>query len=819
MIKEMESIINYIRDILRKEGITGMESINHCIVFVICRLLDENICKKTKIDKKFAYTNIMIDDDDDEIGDQELYDRFYMKGDTNCLVGQLVNKLGFTNIKFKLKCTQNLKNIMKNMKLFDPQKMSSKYDIIGTIYEIHLKSGTSNAMRDLGQYYTHRLVINYMIKICDPKMIKGNVEKIVDPTMGTGGFLTMSIKYLNEKYGDKIDWSKNKTNIIGFDIDDNVRNMALLNIFLEIGELCNKTIVKEDTLYNDMRFENKTVLDKAKIILANEPMGLKNIIFTSCCERIKKNIKGGKKAEPLFLKLFMETLDDDGRCAVIVPDGMLFNDSSLHNEVRKILIENFNLKKIISLNDDFFLNTGVKTSILFFTNEKKKTKEVEFSFIKLKKDDIEETSIAKIKYGELKKNNYSLSINKYKSKLIEKIGDIVYKNIGDVCGFLNGYAFKSDEYINNGIPIITIKHIPFEKIYMANDYNYYKENEKYIKYEIVDGDILIALTGATIGKIGIYKNKKKGYLNQRVAKIFSKDENIVTNAFLYYYLLNIDIQTITKELSSGSAQENISTQKLSEKIEIPIPPLNIQNQIVNLIRLFDNNTQTCNKQIREIKEILKNYIKIQTRNISYEKSCDDLFSMKIGKKTSKDISNDGIYDFYNGSAKAPVGKANDYSCDNKTPYILIIKDGGSGQGNYGEQIGLGKTFYVSGKTSFTTSVVALINNDEKKMNTKYLYYYLHSQKNKLMDLAQYTTGLGHMGTTKLKNYMIKIPHLEQQKEIVKYCDKLNEIITNLEQQIENNEKMMKKVVDEYLKSKNIKKEGNNKISKKKVSKK
>ena len=56
-------------------------------------------------------------------------------------------------------------------------------------------------MRDLGQYYTNRLVINYMIKLCDPKMNKkGKIETILDPTMGTGGFLTMSIKYLNEKY-------------------------------------------------------------------------------------------------------------------------------------------------------------------------------------------------------------------------------------------------------------------------------------------------------------------------------------------------------------------------------------------------------------------------------------------------------------------------------------------------------------------------------------------------------------------------------------------------------------------------------------------
>jgi len=778
----MESVINYVRDILRKEGITGMESINHCIVFVICRLLDENTCKKTKIDKKFAYTNIMTDDDDDEIGDQELYDRFYMKGDTNCLVGQLVNKLGFTNIKFKLKGIQNLKSIMKKMELFDPKKMSSKYDIIGTIYEIHLKSGTSNAMRDLGQYYTHRLVINYMIKMCDPKMEKGIVEKIVDPTMGTGGFLTMAIKYLNEKYGGKIDWSKNKTNIIGFDIDDNVRNMALLNIFLEIGELCDKTIVKEDTLHNDMRFEDKTILDKAKIILANEPMGLKNITFASCCERIKKDIKGGTKAEPLFLKLFMEALDDDGRCAVIVPDGMLFNASSLHNETRKMLVEKFNLKKIISLSDDFFLNTGVKTSILFFTKEKKKTEEVEFSFIKLKKDDIDETSIIKVKYDELKKNNYILFVNKYNLKLIDKIIGIEYKKLKDVCKFKNGKTITREKCINGEYPVVGGGKIPS---------CYHDE------FNTAENTTICSSSGASAGYISRYSTKIWA------SDCFSiiPEDKILNNDYLYYYLLHI--QDNIYKLQKGSGQPHVYSSDV-ENLEIPIPSIEIQTKMINMIKSFDNNTQTCKKQLDETKEILKNYIDILTRNVVDEKSCNDLFNMTIGKKTSKDISEDGTYDFYNGSAKAPVGKAIDYSCDNKTPYILIIKDGGAGQGNYGEQIGLGKTFYVSGKTSFTTSVVALVNNDEKKMDTKYLYYYLHSQKNNLMDLAQYTTGLGHMGTTKLKSYMIKTPQLDQQKEIVKYCDKLNEIINNAECQIVNNEKMMKKVMDEYLKSKNTK---------------
>ena len=294
----MEKAIGYIRDILRKEGITGMSSINHCIAFLISRLLDKNLCKKVGISIKFAFSNIMKDEHSGEIGDQELYDRFYRKTKP-CFVRELISKLKFANIKFKMEGIHNLKLIMKKLQKLDVNNLSVKYDLIGTIYEIHLKSGTSNSMRDLGQYYTHRLVIKYMIELCDIQMIDGLIEKTIDPTMGTGGFLTMAIKHLKSKY-KKINWTKNKNNIIGFDIDDNVKNMALLNVFLEIGELCTDTLIKQDTLHNDLKFNNGTILQKAKVILANEPMGIKNITHASCCDRIKNMKIRGTKAEPLF---------------------------------------------------------------------------------------------------------------------------------------------------------------------------------------------------------------------------------------------------------------------------------------------------------------------------------------------------------------------------------------------------------------------------------------------------------------------------------------------------------------------------------------
>ena len=110
----------------------------------------------------------------------------------------------------------------------------------------------------------------------------------------------------------------------------------------------------------------------------------------------------------------MKSLNKNGRSVVIISDGMLFNRSKQYIKTRRYLIEKFNLTKIISLNDGFFLNTSITTPIIFFTNDDNKTTiEVEFSEIKLKNDKLEETIIVKVNLNDIKQNKYSLYVNKY----------------------------------------------------------------------------------------------------------------------------------------------------------------------------------------------------------------------------------------------------------------------------------------------------------------------------------------------------------------------------------------------------------------------
>lgn len=753
----LEIVIGRIRDILRTEGITGMDSINHCIMFLLCRSLDTKMCESFEIPEKFTFENIMNDDDGEELGDSEFYEKFYDKNKIKeSLMGYMINSLGFVNIKgnFKMVNIQNIKKILSLLGKLNLKDHDEQYDIIGTIYEVHLKSGTSNAMRDLGQYFTNRKVIEYMVGLCEPTMNKGLIETIVDPTMGTGGFLTMAIKYLNKKYKN-INWDKNKNRIYGFDIDENVRNMAIVNCLLETGEKMDTTLRKVDTLNNDMQLE-KGRLEKAKIILANEPMGLKGVKHANCCDRIKDFGIGGTKAEPLFLQLFMEALDDGGRCAVVVPDGVLFNENKLYKDTRKHLIENFNLKKVVTLNGDFFINTGVKTSVLFFVNDGNKTEEVDFCQIALKDDKIEETSIVKVSYDDIVEKSYYLFVNKYNVSEIIKYDGVEYILLRDICSINYG----SSKPVEDGIyPMMG----GGEKI------------SKYVdKYNVEKNTIIIARSGNP-GYVTLTYDKS--YIAS-YAFYLEMSNNKVDTLYLYYYLKNIqeEIQTLGK----GTCVKNLNRDILYD-IKIPVPSLEIQKEIVERLDLLSENIKTMEKNIEQFKNVIKYYVDVNTMGEN-EKRIGDICDTESGEYIKKDEFVEGSYPVYGGGdASSFINK------HNRSNTFIISKDG----------VSKNCVRYVDGEF-FLNHHGWTLKYKLDEINNKYMYYWFYSNQETLYNLA---SGSAQKGINRNSFYdvIIKLPPLKKQKNMVNYCDNISDMIKKLEKQIEDNKQLMKDILEGYLK--------------------
>src|SRR3989344_4992305 len=159
--------------------------------------------------------------------------------------------------------------------------------------------------------------------------------------------------------------------------------------------------------------------------------------------------------------------------------------------------------------------------------------------------------------------------------------------LGKHIKILGGYAFKSSQYKLEGIPIIRISDFQDEKLDLSN-VKYYEENPEYDKYSLIEGDIIIALTGGTIGKLGIVQNGLgKVYLNQRVGKFYTLHPKEFYGKYIYW--LARGIQEKVRSFGYGGAQPNISGKQI-EELEFSIPNKNLQEKIVGFLEDLKNNT-------------------------------------------------------------------------------------------------------------------------------------------------------------------------------------------------------------------------------------
>ena len=161
--------------------------------------------------------------------------------------------------------------------------------------------------------------------------------------------------------------------------------------------------------------------------------------------------------------------------------------------------------------------------------------------------------------------------NHYRHQLLSfEYGDVEWSPLGEVCDFKNGFAFKSSLFRDEGSPIVRIKNVSGGMVEMS-DVKYfnpsdYRENTE--AYVVEKGDILVAMSGATTGKIGYYEHETTAYLNQRVGKFLPKPDKL-NDRYLYHFLLSQNQKIYT--LAGGGAQPNLSSNALKTKLMIPIP--------------------------------------------------------------------------------------------------------------------------------------------------------------------------------------------------------------------------------------------------------
>lgn len=261
---------------------------------------------------------------------------------------------------FKLPTPLVLSKVVDSLdEIYKSMKDAKEMDIRGDVYE-YLLSKIASAGRN-GQFRTPRHIIRMMVELMDPEAD----DVICDPACGTSGFLVSAAEYLKETKKDEIFYNKAKKEhymngmFHGFDMDRTMLRIGAMNMMTH-------GIDNPFIEYRDSLSDQNTDREKYSLILANPPFK-GSLDYDSVTPDLLKMCKT-KKTELLFLALFIKMLKIGGRCACIVPDGVLFGSSTAHKAIRKQIVEENRLEAVISMPSGVFKPyAGVSTAILIFT--------------------------------------------------------------------------------------------------------------------------------------------------------------------------------------------------------------------------------------------------------------------------------------------------------------------------------------------------------------------------------------------------------------------------------------------------------------------
>lgn len=369
-----------------------------------------------------------------------------------------------------------------------------------------------------------------------------------------------------------------------------------------------------------------------------------------------------------------------------------------------------------------------------------------------------------------------------------------YKKLGEVCEILNGFAFKSSEYVSDGIRVIRITNV--QKGYVEDSepkfYPISTQNELK-RYLLFENDLLISLTG-NVGRVGlIEKSLLPAYLNQRVGCLRIKKEEELTIPYLYYLLNSNRFENDCILSSRGAAQKNMSTVWLGDYI-IPLPPLSEQSRIASRLDAafgeIEGLKAKAEAQLREARTLFQAALtqEMKPKQGWEEKKLKDcVLSITDGDHQPPPKSLEGIpfitisniiketnkIDFEN-TFYVPQSYFNELKGDRKPIEGDVLY---TVTGSFGIPV------MIDFKKDFCFQRhIALIRPNQKRMSTQYLFYWILSSyaiaqaEDTATGTAQRTVSLNS-----LRNFSISLPPLPAQQSIVSRLDALSEKVRELEE--------------------------------------
>lgn len=681
---------------------------------------------------------------------------------------------------------------------------------------------------DAGQFRTPRHIIDFIVKVVDPN----KNDTILDPACGTAGFLISAYKHILSKHDGKDnitgkptmeekrltpdEKSKMMSNFVGYDISPDMVKLSLANLYLH--GFPSPNIHEYDTLSDEKRWD-----ETYDVILANPPfMTPKGGINPHKRFSIQAN-----RAEVLFVDYIAEHLNINGRAGIIVPEGIIFQSTKAYKNLRKSLVENWGLVSVISLPAGVFQPySGVKTSILYLDRDlSKKFDAILFIKIdndgfglgaqreKIEKNDLpnatdilkswrkdfnvpeRETIAHSVSKKEIAKNgDYNLTGDRYLSS--QKKIDTKWPTVklGDVTTLMTGGtpSTKRKDYYGGNVKWLVSGDIHKWEIYDCEG----RITETALKESnarlLPVNSVLIALNGQgkTRGTVAILRTPAA--CNQSLVSI-DPDRSKLIPEYLLYLLHGryVEIRNI-----NGANQRGGLNMRLIREIEIPLPPLETQREVVIELESYKKIVDGANQVLENWKPNLKidptweifdlgsvaeiarggsprpiqNHLTTASNGINWIKIGDVAEGEKYITKTKQKIKPDSI-------SKTRLVKKGDFILSNSMsygrPYIVMI-DGAIHDG-----------------------WLLIRINDESSLLPDYLYLVLSSDIVRQQYEMLATGGVVKNLNSKLvQSVKIPIPPIDVQKKVISEIKLEREIVKNNSKLAELFQQKIKDKIDE-----------------------
>ncbi|MCE3237277.1 MAG: methylase [Gammaproteobacteria bacterium] len=696
----------------------------------------------------------------------------------------------FKNAYLPYRDPETLKSFLKVINEFSYNDSES----LGDAFEYLLS--VLGSQGDAGQFRTPRHIIDFIVDIIAPK----KNEVILDPACGTSGFLISSYKYILDKNLDAKNISTLTPtekgclakNFKGYDISPDMVRLSLVNMYLH--GFSDPHIFEYDTLTSEERWN-----EFADVIIANPP-------FMSPKGGIKPHKRfsiQAKRSEVLFVDYIAEHLTPTGRAGIIVPEGIIFQSQTAYKELRKMLVEN-SLVAVISLPAGVFNPySGVKTSILILDKSLAKNSNT-IAFFKIENDGFSLGAQRRANAGgqlaqvtlELKKYLQAVRNQQSTNNLQSELGLIVAK---EKIAANSNYNLSKDRYGERVASISTFPLVRLEDVFtkISNGVNVTQMDEQ-ARYQvsriqtIANGSVNLKKTKFTNDEVKPESFLKPGdillsHINSfdhlgKSAIFLEKDNNVVHGTNLIRLIPNISridsyyairifktdrfINTVKSFAQKAVNQASVKISDL-RSIQIPLPPLEVQKQIVAEIEGY----QKIINGARAVIDTYRPHISIHPDwpIVKLGELCKKIqYGLSISMNTEK--SGFKIFRMNELIEGKCVDEGNmkhaEISPDEFEKYRLTCGNILFNRTNSFEHVGRTGIFDLEGDYCFASYLIRLIIDDEKA-DPYFINAFMNSDsfQQGIKQFASQAIGQSNINAKSLASYPIPLPPIIMQKTI------------------------------------------------------